>query len=291
VRILVTGAAGQLGSEVVEELNRRAEMVRHGAPLEVFSAPRQSLDVTDRDAVVGLITELEPEIVIHPAAFTEVDRCESEPDRAYATNAIGTRHVAEAARLVGAHVAYVSTDYVFDGTAREPYCEWDVPNPQSVYGRSKLGGENELDPSSTIVRTSWVCGRVGSNMVKTVLRLAGGDGPLRFVDDQHGSPTVASDLAPMLVDLALARRPGVHHVTNTGATTWFEFVQAVLGFAGGDATRVEPISTSELSPPRPAPRPTNSVLDNRAIRLLGIDPLPPWQSSTEALVRTLMATR
>jgi dTDP-4-dehydrorhamnose reductase len=291
VRILVTGAAGGLGSEVVEELNRRASAVRRGGALEIFGAPRASLDITDRDAVVGLVTELEPDVIIHPAAFTAVDRCETEPDLAYATNAIGTRHIAEGAKLVGAHVAYVSTDYVFDGTSPLPYSEWDAPNPLSVYGRSKLGGELELDRSSTIVRTSWVCGRVGPNMVKTVLGLAQREGPLRFVDDQHGSPTIASDLAPVLVDLALARRPGVHHVTNTGATTWYGFVRAVLGFAGGDVDRVEPITTAELVPPRPAPRPANSVLDNRATRLLGIAPLPAWEASTEVLVRTLMAAQ
>jgi len=290
VRVLVTGAAGQVGSEVIEELNRRASAVRRGGALEVFGAARAALDVTDRDAVVGLITELEPDVIIHPAAFTAVDRCETEPDVAYATNAIGTRHIAEGARLVGAHVAYVSTDYVFDGTSPDPYSEWDRPNPRSVYGRSKLGGERELDHGSSIVRTSWVCGRVGPNMVKTVLGLVDRDGPLRFVDDQHGSPTIASDLAPMLVDLALARRPGVHHVTNAGATTWYGFVRAVIGFAGGDVGRVEPITTAELVPPRPAPRPANSVLDNQAIRLLGLTPLPAWETSTEALVRALMAT-
>jgi dTDP-4-dehydrorhamnose reductase len=287
MRVLVTGAAGQVGSEVVEEVRRRAEAVRHGAELELFAADRATLDITDRDGVVGLITELEPNIIIHPAAFTAVDRCESEPSIAYATNAIGTRHIAEGARIVGAHIVYVSTDYVFDGTARLPYNEWDKPNPLTVYGRSKLAGEHELDRSSTIVRTSWVCGKTGLNMVKTILRLADRDGPLRFVDDQHGSPTIASDLAKVLVDLALARRPGLHHVTNSGETTWFEFARSVLGFAGGDPSRVEPIRTDELDPPRPAPRPMNSVLDNAALRHLGIDALPAWQESTEALVRAL----
>jgi dTDP-4-dehydrorhamnose reductase len=289
VRVLVTGAAGQVGREVVGELERRADAVRHGPRPEVFAATRSSLDITDRDAVVGLVTEIEPDVIIHTAAFTAVDRCESEREVAYGTNAIGTRHLAEGARLAGAHLAYVSTDYVFDGLAASPYKEWDETNPLSVYGRSKLAGERELDAGSTIVRTSWVCGSTGQNMVKTLLKLATGDGPLRFVDDQHGSPTIASDLAKVLTDLALARRPGIHHVTNTGATTWFEFARSVLEYAGGDPQRVEPIATSELDPPRPAPRPANSVLDNAAIRLLGLEPLPPWQVSTEALVRALIA--
>jgi dTDP-4-dehydrorhamnose reductase len=193
--------------------------------------------------------------------------------------------------MVGAHLAYVSTDYVFDGTKASPYVEWDLPNPLSVYGRSKLAGERELGPQSTIVRTSWVCGRYGANMVKTVLRLlAAGQTPLRFVDDQHGCPTIASDLATKLVALALERRPGTFHVTNQGATTWFEFVRAIVGFAGGDPEAVLPIATAELDPPRPAPRPFNSVLDNAALRLSSDELLPAWQDSTEALVAELLAS-
>lgn len=291
MRILVTGAQGQLGAEVVVELSRRAELVRRGAPLDVVAASRADLDVANRDAVLAAITTIEPDVIIHPAAFTAVDACESEPDRAFAVNSLGTRHVAEAARMVGAHLAYVSTDYVFDGTKASPYVEWDLPNPLSVYGRSKLAGERELGPQSTIVRTSWVCGRYGANMVKTVLRLlAAGQTPLRFVDDQHGCPTIASDLATKLVALALERRPGTFHVTNQGATTWFEFVRAIVGFAGGDPEAVLPIATAELDPPRPAPRPFNSVLDNAALRLSSDELLPAWQDSTEALVAELLAS-
>ncbi len=174
-------------------------------------------------------------------------------------NALGTRNVAEAAAAVGAHLVYISTDYVFDGTEDRPYVEWDPPNPRSVYGRSKLGGELEVHavagPSSTVVRTAWVSGAHGANMVKTVLRLAAGnpDGPLRFVDDQHGCPTFTADLAQAVVRLALDRRPGTFHVTNQGETTWYGFARAVLEAAGSDPDRVEPIATSELDP-RPTRR-------------------------------------
>ncbi|MCU1491532.1 MAG: dTDP-4-dehydrorhamnose reductase, partial [Acidimicrobiaceae bacterium] len=227
----------------------------------------------------------EPDLVIHPAALTAVDACETDPDRAFAVNAIGTRHLAEASRRVGAHLVYVSTDYVFDGRSERPYREWDTPNPLSVYGMSKLGGERELDASCTVVRTSWVCGRHGANMAKTVLRLAAGSqGPLRFVDDQRGSPTIASDLASVLVDLAFSRRPGIFHVTNSGTTTWYGFARAVLAAAGLDPDRVEPIATADLVPARPAPRPANSVLDNAALRLSGLPLLPPWEESLSALV-------
>ena len=167
-----------------------------------------TMRVDDRDAVLHTFTAFRPELVLHGGALTAVDRCETEVDPAFAVNAIGTRHVAEAAALVGAHVVYVSTDYVFDGTADRPYREWDAPCPTSVYGASKLAGERECRPGSTIVRTSWLCGAHGANMVVTALRLADGEGELRFVDDQHGSPTFTADLAPAVVTLGLDRRPG-----------------------------------------------------------------------------------
>jgi dTDP-4-dehydrorhamnose reductase len=186
-------------------------------------------------------------------------------------------------------VVYVSTDYVFDGTAPRPYREWDQPNPTSIYGASKLAGERELRPGSTIVRTSWVSGAHGANMVGTALRLAGGDGELRFVDDQHGSPTFTADLAPAIVTLGLDRRPGIFHVTNSGATTWWGFVRAVLEEAGADPERVKPITTADLDPPRPAPRPANSVLDNMALRLGGLPSLPDWRASLARLVPVMQS--
>jgi dTDP-4-dehydrorhamnose reductase len=196
--------------------------------------------------------------------------------------------VAEAAAAVRAHLLYVSTDYVFDGTADRPYREWDLPNPQSVYGASKLAGERECPPGSTIVRTSWVCGAHGANMVKTALRLAGGEGILRFVDDQVGSPTFTADLAPAIVTLGTDRRPGIFHVTNRGATTWWGFVRAVLDATGGDPERVHPITSADLDPLQyPAPRPANSVLDNMALRLSHLPSLPDWKDGLVRLVNAL----
>ena len=246
--------------------------------------PATALDITDRDAVLGAVTASEPDCIVHPAALTAVDRCETEVDLAYRINAIGTRHVAEAARRVGAHVLYVSTDYVFDGTKAEPYLEWDTPNPQSVYGASKLAGERELDPGSTVVRTSWVCGRYGQNMVKTILRVAESNPELAFVDDQRGHPTFAQDLATMIVRLVTERRPGTFHVTNQGAVSWYEFARAVLEAAGADPDRVRPITTADLDPPRPAPRPANSVLDNAALRLSGVELLADYHEPLERTV-------
>ncbi len=287
MRVLVTGARGQLGTEVVAELERRSAERTKSRGFEVVASDLPELDVTDRDAVMSSVAGHAPALVIHLAAYTAVDACETERDLAWSVNALGTRHVVEAARLVGAHVTYVSTDYVFDGTLDRPYTEWDEPNPLSLYGRSKLAGERELPPDGLVVRTSWLVGRHGSNMVKTVLRLMNSDAPLRFVADQRGSPTVAHDLARTLVSLSLERRSGLFHVTNQGTTSWFGFACAVVEAAGGDSSRVEPIATGDLVPPRAAPRPQNSVLNNAALRLSGMALLPDWRVSVGALVAEL----
>jgi dTDP-4-dehydrorhamnose reductase len=280
LRILVTGAGGQLGTDLLEAAER----------YEVIGAGHSELDVGDRDSVLAAVTSSSPDVVVNAAAWTAVDACESDPDRAFRVNAFGARNVAEAARLVGAHLVHVSTDYVFDGTKDSPYSEWDQPNPLSVYGRSKRAGEIEvmgLAPEAAIVRTAWVCGRHGSNMVKTILRLAAQPGPLRFVDDQHGCPTFTEDLAAMLLFLGVGRRPGTFHVTNQGPTTWFQFARDVLSASGLDPGRVEPIATADLKPPRPAPRPANSVLDNAALRHSGIPLLADHHEPLERTVKAL----
>jgi dTDP-4-dehydrorhamnose reductase len=254
---------------------------------EVLGTDIDTMPVDDRDSVQHVFRAFAPELVLHAGALTAVDACESEIDLAYAVNALGTRNIAEAAMAVGAHMLYVSTDYVFDGTSPRPYLEWDRPNPVSVYGASKLAGERECPPSATIVRTSWVCGAHGNNMVKTALRLAQGDDVLHFVDDQHGSPTFTADLAPALVTLGTGKRPGIFHVTNAGATTWRGLVQAILTAVGADPDRVHAISTADLDPPLLARRPANSVLDNMALRLSGLPPLPDWQDGLARLVTAL----
>ena len=283
MKVLVTGAGGQVGREL---------QVALGGAHQVLALAHAELDITDRELVLQVIGEWAPEVVVNAAAFTAVDACESEVGKAFAINALGPRHLAEAARLVGAHLVHISTDYVFDGAREEAYVEWDEPRPLSVYGRSKLAGEREVLgqlPGAAIVRSSWICGRYGSNMVKTILRLASSPGPLHFVDDQRGCPTFADDLASSVARLALARLPGIFHVTNQGPTTWYEFARDVLAAAGDDPLRVEPIKTADLVPPRPAPRPANSVLDNAALRLMGWELLPDYHGPLERTVSRLLS--
>jgi dTDP-4-dehydrorhamnose reductase len=275
LRVLVTGAAGQLGSELLTAFPGH----------EVRGT---TVDVGDHDAVHAAVLELQPHRIVHAGAWTDVDGCESDVDRAFRSNTLGTRNVAEAARRAGAHVLYLSSDYVFDGESTRPYTEWDEPNPLSVYGRSKLAGERELHPGDTIVRTSWVCGRTGRNFVKTMLRLAAeGDGPVSVVADQVGAPTMAADLAQAVARLSIEARPGTYHVTNQGAVSWYELACAVFEAAGENASRVKPIATADLDPPRPAPRPRMSVLDNAALRLAGLPLLPDFRSSLATLVKEL----
>jgi dTDP-4-dehydrorhamnose reductase len=280
MRVLVTGAGGQLGRDLV------AAFAHH----DVVAADHAALDITDRDAVLSAITSSRPDVVVNAAAWTAVDACESDPDRAWQANALAVRHLADGARRVGAWVCHVSTDYVFDGTKPEPYVEWDTPNPVSMYGRSKLGGERELGPGDTIVRTSWVCGEHGANMVKTILRLAGEHDRLTFVDDQRGHPTFTDDLAAVIYRLVVERRPGLFHVTNQGAVSWYEFAREVLAAAGQDPDRVAPIATADLDPPRPAPRPANSVLDNAALRLAGVELADDFRVPLGRLVARLQAS-
>lgn len=279
-RILLTGAAGQLGRDIVLAADGH----------DLHPTDRLQLDVTDRVAVLGMVEQVAPEVIIHAAAYTAVDDCESNQELASAVNGTGTENVVAAAARVGARVIYVSTDYVFDGTKSTPYLEQDRPNPASVYGATKLAGEHAvagLGSQGLVVRTSWVCGVHGSNMVKTILRAAANHPMLRFVDDQIGKPTFTGDLARVLLDLAMRDDSGIMHVTNEGAVSWYEFCREVLDAAGLDPNRVEPCSTEELTPPRPAPRPANSVLENSRFPELDLPLLRDFRAPLREVVRDL----
>ncbi|MHB1089682.1 MAG: dTDP-4-dehydrorhamnose reductase [Ilumatobacteraceae bacterium] len=279
MKIFITGAGGQLGHELV----RVAEEDGHS----VMASTHDDLDITKPADIRDAFVATRPDVVIHAAAWTAVDACEGDADRAFAVNGTATDAIARAAHEVGARVVYISTDYVFDGRKPTAYVETDEPNPQSVYGESKLAGERAMSDHDAIVRISWVCGFHGPNMVKTILRLAESQPELRFVNDQIGCPTFADDAATMILRLAEEQRRGVWHVTNQGVVSWFDFAQEVLRAAGMDPQRVSPVSTDELIPPRPARRPANSVLDNSALRLAGLPLLDDFQKPLQRLVTRL----
>jgi dTDP-4-dehydrorhamnose reductase len=280
VRLLVTGAGGQLGCDVVSYATSVGD--------DVIAVDRSMLDITDPEQVRSVIAACGPDAIINAAAYTAVDSCESNPELANAVNRDAVGLLADAAASVGAHLVQVSTDYVFDGTLDRAYREDDSTNPQSVYGRSKLAGEQLAGPDAAIVRTSWVCGEHGNNMVKLVLRLAAPGADLAFVDDQRGCPTFTADLAAALHRIALERRRGVHHITNQGAVSWYEFVQEILLASGRDPAMVRPISTVDLDPPRPAARPANSVLDNAVWRDAGYRALRDFREPLRELVARLV---
>jgi dTDP-4-dehydrorhamnose reductase len=279
MRLLVTGAAGQLGRDLVAAAEAAGD--------DVVGVDRARLDVGERESVLSVVGAVGPDVVVNCAAWTAVDACEADPDRAFRDNGEAVAHLREACDAVGAHLVQISTDYVFDGTLDRAYREDDTANPLSVYGASKLAGERAAGPAATIVRTSWVCGAAGGNMVKTVLRLIGEHPVLRFVDDQRGCPTFTADLAPLVRRLAAERRSGVFHATNQGAVSWFEFVRDIVAAAGGDPATVEPIATADLQPPRPAPRPANSVLENAALAAAGIPLLRHYREPLAELVADL----
>jgi len=277
LKILVTGANGQLGQELVH-LPARPD-------IEIAGFGRGELDVTEPEQCRNVIGSYKPEVVIHCAAYTKVDQAESEPDEAYRVNADGTRNAALAAEQIGAKFVYISTDYVFDGKANAPYRENDRPDPQSVYGKSKLAGEQLVQSLSSryfIVRTSWVYGKYGSNFVKTMLRLAEERDRLKVVNDQVGSPTYTLDLAQFLLELVKTDHYGIFHVSNTGACSWYEFAKAIFEERGLHV-QVEPCATAEF--PRPAPRPAYSVLDHGAIRAHGLKPLRPWREALRSFLQ------
>jgi dTDP-4-dehydrorhamnose reductase len=282
VKVVVTGANGQLGTDVVRAWTASGDTV--------LGLDRPGLDVTDRTAVLHLLTRERPDVVINCAAWTAVDACESDPERAHRDNAGAVAHLAEGCAAAGARLMQISTDYVFDGTKTGPYVETDATNPQSVYGQSKLAGETAalaLGDRATVVRTSWVCGEHGGNMVKTILRLAAAQPQLAFVADQVGHPTFTADLAPLLRRIARAELSGVIHATNQGAVSWFEFARAVVAASGRDPAMVSPIATADLQPPRPAPRPANSALDNAVLRASGVELLRDFREPLAELVARL----
>lgn len=270
-RALVTGAGGMLAYDLVPAL-REAGWV-------VTALGRPDLDITDPAQCVAAVEG--HDLVVNTAAYTAVDAAESDEAAAFAVNAVGAANVARASSWAGARLVHISTDYVFDGAATEPYGVDHPIAPRSAYGRSKAAGEwavRALCAESWVVRTAWLYGAGGRNFVSTMLQLAKERQTVSVVDDQVGQPTWTVDLADLIVRLVEANAPyGIHHGTAAGQTTWFGFARAVFELSGLDPTRVEPTTSAAYS--RPAPRPASSVLAHGSLLQSGVQPPGNWRSS------------
>ena len=269
-RYLVVGAGGMLGSDLMAALSGR----------DATGLTRAQLDVTDPAATLAAVEGYDA--VINASAYTRVDDAESDEAAAYAVNALGAQNLALATAAHGATLVQVSTDYVFDGSATEPYPEDEPRNPKSAYGRTKAEGERlalEADPAGTrIVRTAWLYGQHGGNFAKTMLRLAAERDTVDVVVDQVGQPTWSRDLAQQIVGMLDADAPaGIYHGTNSGQASWFEFARAVFELGGHDPERVHPTESALFV--RPAPRPSYSVLGHDAWRAAGIEPQRGWRDA------------
>jgi dTDP-4-dehydrorhamnose reductase len=271
MRIVVTGANGQLGQELVRQLQQ--------TDVELYPFTKNDLDITNESIVNEVVKKIKPDIIINAAAYTKVDQAEVEEETAYLVNAIGQRSLAVAAEKVGAKICYISTDYVFDGNSTIPYREYDKTNPLGVYGKSKFVGE-ELTKSLCsryfIVRTAWVYGKFGQNFVKTMLRLAKEKEEIDVVNDQIGSPTYTVDLARFIIELVQTEKFGIYHCTNSGSCSWYEFAKTIFE-ESNISVKVNPITTEQF--PRPAARPKYSVLDNFAMKVNGFPMLRHWREA------------
>ena len=275
--VLITGILGQLGYDLSKELTKRG--------VEFIAPSLEELELTTEDGAKNFILEKKPDTVVHCAAYTAVDKAESEAELAITVNGMGTRWVAEACREIGAKMIYISTDYVFRGDGHTPYEIHDEKKPVNVYGRSKLLGEDAVSTilkKYFIVRTSWVFGINGNNFIKAMLRLAETHKKLNVVNDQIGSPTYTVDLAKLLADMVETEKFGIYHATNEGFCSWAEFAREIFTEAGVDV-EVDGIPTIEY--PTPARRPFNSRLSKKSLDEAGFERLPTWQ---DALKRYLV---
>lgn len=279
MRIMVTGATGQLGREVVRELTDRGH--------QVLGVSTADFDLTDAEAVRAAVAAAKPEGVVHCAAYTAVDRAEQEVERCMAINALGTQHLAKAARDAGARLLYVSTDYVFSGEGRLPHQADETPAPLNVYGMSKYRGEQAVRESLAehfILRVSWVYGAGGNNFVRTMLRLGRERESVRVVCDQVGAPTYAVDLARLMADMIVTDRYGVYHASGGGCCSFAELAAAIMK-AAGLPCQVVPVPTSEY--PTAARRPLNSRLSLRSLDENGFARLPDWEDGLARFLREI----
>lgn len=291
MKILITGAKGQLGSQIVEIINKGKSEIGEIQPT-LKNAEARGIDIGDLDItklgdVQAYIKAFNPDVIINPAAYTNVDGCENNEELAFKANAIGARNLAIAAEQAGAKLIHISTDYVFQGNGTKPYREYDLPSPVSIYGKTKLAGENyvkEFCSRSFIVRTAWLYGYNGKNFVKTIINTAKEKGHLDVVDDQRGNPTNAEDLAHHILKIALTEEYGIYHCTGNGECSWYDFANKIVEYAGIDCT-VTPITSDKLI--RTAKRPAYSSLDNMMLRCTVGDEMRQWQDALKMFIEKI----
>lgn len=288
MKILITGCKGQLGSELIHILqNGTCELQaipREYKHAEVIGTDYEDLDITNLELIRKYIDKIRPNIVINSAAYTNVDGCESNQDLAFKVNSLGPRNLSIACEQVNAKFIHISTDYVFEGNGSIPYREYDITNPVSVYGKTKLLGENyvrEFCSKYFIVRTAWLYGYNGNNFVKTIIKVAKEKGRLEVVDDQRGNPTNAEDLAFHILKLALTDEYGVYHCTGIGECTWYDFAKAIVEYAKIDCT-VSPITSDKIN--RVAKRPAFSSLDNMMLRCTIGNKMRVWEEALKVFI-------
>lgn len=277
MKVLVTGVGGQLGYDVVEQLQARL--------IECKGFDLADFDITNAHATEAYIKDYKPDVVIHCSAYTAVDKAEDEPEKCWSVNVDGTENIAKVCREIDAKMIYISTDYVFPGTGEHFYEVDDATGPLSVYGKTKLAGEEAVKKwlqKYYIVRISWVFGKNGNNFVKTMLRLGREREELSVVCDQIGSPTYTADLAPLLCDMAVSDKYGIYHATNEGVCSWAEFATEIFKLAGLK-TRVKPITTAEY--PTKAKRPFNSRLSKKCLDEASLSRLPVWQDALQRYLK------
>jgi dTDP-4-dehydrorhamnose reductase len=280
MKALIVGYLGMLGTDLMEEF---------GAHCQVFGVDQGEMDITRLDQCLARVQELRPDIILNAAALTRVDYCEDHEDEAYLANGKGPGNLAQAAAASNALLVHYSTDYVFDGLKQEAYLEQDAPNPRSVYGKSKLMGEDlirQFCPSHMILRTSWLFGRNGNNFIRTIVNAAKQGKSLRVVNDQKGSPTYTKDLAAHTRRMIEAGCRSTYHLTNSGACTWYELAVHAVEWAGIRGATITPVSTQEY--PLPAPRPANSTMANARLERDGLSPMRLWHAAAEEYVRSCL---
>ena len=279
MRVLVTGVKGQLGYDVVKDLEKRGH--------QPIGVDREEMDLMDNQAIRTFIMDLKPEAIIHCAAYTAVDKAEEDVEICYQINAEAVKVISECAKELDVNMIYISTDYVFDGTKEGEYVETDIPNPINVYGASKLKGEQyvqDLLEKYYIVRISWVFGVNGNNFIKTMLRLGLERDELNIINDQVGSPTYTADLAPLFVDMMETDKYGIYHATNEGFCSWYEFANEIFKQSGIEV-KTNPITTDQY--PTAAKRPMNSKMSKVKLEEYGFNTFPTWQEAVNNYIKML----